>query len=329
MEQLELVTKSDHKIIQLKIKKTWQIHLDREVQDNIGSKYNIKLMCDEKWMKFTTHVEKKLKTTTISSRKEKYGITVNSLNKNWKTLKNIIIEAADCAIPKKKIKKFNKKINKEFTKNYKRAKSFNKLYQFIKKERTKSVKYIKSHDKFLKEKKKLSVLNIEIEKILINNRKYEELLYKFKEQSIRFQTIARVEKKKENFKKIQKTIEKRWENLKESPKKMINSILDKPRKSIIMDRLIVESESNSTTKIITDEAEIKTVVQKHFQNWTRKRNTNETMMKEWEKWYKPISTIDSNNYKNLLIEVSIDELEETICLLPNKKVTGQLGLQYE
>ncbi|CAG8630173.1 4563_t:CDS:2, partial [Diversispora eburnea] len=30
MEQLELVTKSDHKIIQLKIKKTWQIHLDRE-----------------------------------------------------------------------------------------------------------------------------------------------------------------------------------------------------------------------------------------------------------------------------------------------------------
>ncbi|CAG8546285.1 2254_t:CDS:2, partial [Diversispora eburnea] len=95
-EQLELVTESDHKIIQLKIKKTWQIHLDREVQDNIGPKYNIKLMCDEKWMKFTTHVEKKLKTTTISSRKEKYGITVNSLNKNWKTLKNIMIEAADC-----------------------------------------------------------------------------------------------------------------------------------------------------------------------------------------------------------------------------------------
>ncbi|CAG8659675.1 24_t:CDS:2, partial [Diversispora eburnea] len=29
-EQLELVTKSNHKIIQLKIKKTWQIHLDRE-----------------------------------------------------------------------------------------------------------------------------------------------------------------------------------------------------------------------------------------------------------------------------------------------------------
>ncbi|CAG8822151.1 3624_t:CDS:2, partial [Dentiscutata erythropus] len=54
-EQLELVTKSDHKIIQLKIKKTWQIHLDREVQNNIGPKYNIKLMCDEKWMKFTTH----------------------------------------------------------------------------------------------------------------------------------------------------------------------------------------------------------------------------------------------------------------------------------
>ncbi|CAG8630627.1 2928_t:CDS:2 [Diversispora eburnea] len=208
-EQLELVTKSDHKIIQLKIKKTWQIHLDREVQDNIGPKYNIKLMCDEKWMKFITHVEKKLKMTTISSRKEKYGITVNSLNKNWKTLKNIMIEVADCAIPKKKIKKFNKKINKEFTENYKRAKSFNKLYQFMKKERTKSVKYIKSHDKFLKEKKKLSVLNIEIEKILINNRKYEELLYKFKEQSIRFQTIARAEKKKENFKKIQKAIEER------------------------------------------------------------------------------------------------------------------------
>ncbi|CAG8626434.1 10438_t:CDS:2, partial [Diversispora eburnea] len=111
-EQLELVTKSDHKIIQLKIKKIWQIHSNREIHDNIGPK------------------------------------------------------------------------------------------------------------------------------------KYEELLYKFKEQSIHFQTIARAEKKKKNFKKIQKAIEERWENLKE-------------------------------------------------------------------------------------IEVSIDELEETIHLLPNKKVAGQLGLQYE
>ncbi|CAG8665702.1 6276_t:CDS:1, partial [Diversispora eburnea] len=74
----------------------------------------------------------------------------------------------------------------------------------------------------------------------------------------------------------------RWENLKESPKKIINSVLDKPRKSIIMDHLIVKLESNNTTKIITYEIEIKTVIQKHFQNWTRKRNTNETMMKEWE-----------------------------------------------
>ncbi|CAG8666127.1 2071_t:CDS:1, partial [Diversispora eburnea] len=53
-------------------------------------------------------------------------------------------------------------------------------------------------------------------------------------------------------------IEERWENLKESPKKMINSVLDKLRKSIIMDHLIVESESNNTTKIITDKTEIKT-----------------------------------------------------------------------
>ncbi|CAG8657412.1 7434_t:CDS:1, partial [Diversispora eburnea] len=78
-------------------------------------------------------------------------------------------------------------------------------------------------------------------------------------------------------------IEERWENLKESSKKMINSVLDKSRKSISMDRLIVESENNNTTKIITDEKEIKTTVRNHFQNWTRKRNTNETIMKEWEK----------------------------------------------
>ncbi|CAG8646115.1 2113_t:CDS:2, partial [Diversispora eburnea] len=66
-------------------------------------------------------------------------------------------------------------------------------------------------------------------------------------QSIHFQTITRAEKKKENFKKIQKAIEERWENLKESPKKMINSVLDKPRKSIIMDRLIVKSENNKVS----------------------------------------------------------------------------------
>ncbi|CAG8771111.1 23749_t:CDS:2, partial [Dentiscutata erythropus] len=146
--------------------------------------------------------------------------------------------------------------------------------------------------------------------------------------SLDHQCIARAEKRKDTLKHIQKSVEQRWENLRLNPKKMINSVLDRPRKSIVMDHLISENISGDIT-ITTDKDEIKNKVRNHFYNWTSKRNTDILLMNKWAEFYNPLPDVDVNWYNSLLLNVEIDELIETITSLPNKKAPGQSNLQYE
>lgn len=112
LEELNLITDSDHKLLCLKMRKSWQL---RGVDETIGSngpKYNMKLMSDEKWSKFNEYVEKAIDMSSIVQRQETYELNFNTLNKTWETLKNVMIEAADRAIPKTKGGKKRKVITK-------------------------------------------------------------------------------------------------------------------------------------------------------------------------------------------------------------------------
>ncbi|CAG8710723.1 13299_t:CDS:2 [Dentiscutata erythropus] len=263
VDNLNLITESDHKLVDLKIRRNWQI---RERKNNIinnSPRYNTKVMCEEKWLKFTKYVEEKINNSIIEERERKYGVSINSMEKTWKTLKNIMIEGADHAIPKKREKKHNKKINRNVAENMKKAKSLNKIYRFVKKEKAKSLLYIKNHVIFKRETHKLSILNFKIKKIIEKNDTREDLIEALRIASLDFQSVARAEKKKETLKQIQEAVERRWENLKENPKRMINSILDRQRKSIIMDRIINENEEGNI-EIITDSIEIKEAVKNYF-----------------------------------------------------------------
>jgi hypothetical protein len=165
-------------------------------------------------------------------------------------------------------------------------------------------------------------------KIFKNNKNILDICEALKVESIAHQKVAKAKEKSESLKQIQKAIEKRWEDLKDNPKRMINSVLDKPRKSIVMDRLIKETADNNTL-VITEGSEIKEIVREHFYNWTRKRNTDTKLLKKWESAYMPLKEVDDSWYNNLYNEVNIDELETVIQSLPNKKAPGQSNLQYE
>ncbi|RHZ74336.1 hypothetical protein Glove_226g47 [Diversispora epigaea] len=195
-------------------------------------------------------------------------------------------------------------------------------------ERAISLKSLKSNDLIGREERKLSFLNYSIKKIFNENTSREELLEALRLESITHQNIARAEKKRDSLQRIQKAIERRWEDLKDNPKRMINSVLDRPRKSIIMDRLIEES-VDGNTHIVTEGEAIKTIVKDYFHNWTRKRDTNRALLTKWTKFYAPISSVDQAWYQELGREVDIEELGEIISALPNKKVPGQFNLQYE
>ncbi|CAG8615010.1 1928_t:CDS:1 [Dentiscutata erythropus] len=161
-------------------------------------------------------------------------------------------------------------------------------------ERAKSIKTIKNSETFKKEERKLNMLNYSMEKIFSrNNTNNFEIREELKAESLVHQKIAKAKEKSETIKQIQKAIEKRWEDLKDNPKRMISSILDRPRKSIVMDRIVKETSDNNTI-IITEGSEIKELVKEHFHNWTRKRTTDAGLFKKWESEYTPLKEINKS-----------------------------------
>ncbi|CAG8638199.1 997_t:CDS:2, partial [Diversispora eburnea] len=180
------------------------------------------------------------------------------------------------------------------------------VYKLFNMERAKSIKTIKNSETFKKEERKLNMLNYSMEKIFSrDNTNNFEIREELKMESLVHQKIAKAKEKNETIKQIQKAIEKRWEDLKDNLKRMISSILDKSRKSIVMDRIVKEISDNNTI-IITEGSEIKELSE-----------------------YTPLKEINNLWYDTLYNEVKLDELEIVIQSLPNNKAPGQSNLQYE
>ncbi|CAG8623897.1 6526_t:CDS:2, partial [Diversispora eburnea] len=55
VDNLKLITESDHKLVDLKVRSNWQIREEKTDIINNGPRYNIKIMCEEKWLKFTEY----------------------------------------------------------------------------------------------------------------------------------------------------------------------------------------------------------------------------------------------------------------------------------
>jgi hypothetical protein len=62
----------------------------------------------------------------------------------------------------------------------------------------------------------------------------------------------------------------------------------------------------------------------------KKRNSNfDNLSQSWKDQYKPRSYIDESWFENVLKEIEIQEIDETIKSLPNNKASGPSGITYE
>ncbi|RHZ77019.1 hypothetical protein Glove_186g87 [Diversispora epigaea] len=237
----------------------------------------------------TLYSNLKVNTASFTQRSSMDTFSYETLNKNWRILKNIIIEAADQAMHKMKKQNHNKTIKRSMLRSFKIAKALSKMYRFMKQERSKSLKWIRGHERFQKEEKKLVEQNYNTAKMYSECTTLDEITDALRKESLHFQGISKTERRRETL---------RWEDLKENPKRMINSILDRPRQSIVMDRLI-EQDDNSDPIIISDEELIKNKVRKHFHEWTWKRNFNMNLLNKWHNYYE-MEGVDSSWYDGLL-----------------------------
>ena len=81
--------------------------------------------------------------------------------------------------------------------------------------------------------------------------------------------------------KINHCLQQRCINYVDNPTKMINSILERHKKKIVIDRLFVKD--NETNRIILDPWEIKTKVNHHFQNTAIPKSLSDPLQGRWIK----------------------------------------------
>ena len=126
--------------------------------------------------------------------------------------------------------------------------------------------------------------------------------------------------KRYNDKQIKKFVQKRCEDYKSDQGNMINSLMSKSQRRIIIDRLIYKE--NDQEILITDPNKIKELTNKHFQTCPGAINEEKEIPDPWKHQYEPQQHINDNIYKNLMDLPTLEEWVNIIKQLPNEKATG-------
>ena len=138
------------------------------------------------------------------------------------------------------------------------------------------------------------------------------------------------ETKAEKDKEIREYIEKRFALETTNPKKVLNSLLERPHNKIKIDRVLVSGkEKFDRGSLIVEKEEVKAEVIKHFQEQFRKRNhTFDKISGKWEKVYKEQNNINEEWYSEVMKEITEEEWIEVTNTLQKDTAPGISGIGY-
>src|SRR2546430_1075740 len=88
---------------------------------------------------------------------------------------------------------------------------------------------------------------------------------------------------------------------------MINSILERKRKRITLDRLLIVNSNDSSQTLITDPEDINKFANSHFQNVARGAQPRQTLSFRWANQYVLKENIDINWYNSIMDPPPIEE----------------------
>ncbi|CAJ0636480.1 1184_t:CDS:1, partial [Entrophospora sp. SA101] len=136
----------------------------------------------------------------------------------------------------------------------------------------------------------------------------------FKSKQIAQQTYIR--------NKIDQAIDERCRNMELDPRRMINSILERNRKPLIIDKII--DDGNSNPIMITEPEEILKKTKKYFEKSAQQRSQDRVeFIRVWSEQYQPKKEIDKNWYDQIMKQIGREELMETLTKCNNQKAAGE------
>ncbi|KAG9294821.1 hypothetical protein G9A89_008513 [Geosiphon pyriformis] len=104
---------------------------------------------------------------------------------------------------------------------------------------------------------------------------------------------------------------------------MIKSIINRKRQRIVLDHVIEEGEFHD------DSDEIKKLVNKKAQGWTRTKSIEPDLWKSWEHRFELIESIPDHAFDGVIDELTNEEFEHVLSHTPHNKAPGPSGIQAE
>ena len=135
--------------------------------------------------------------------------------------------------------------------------------------------------------------------------------------------------------RIDKFVTEQEDNLVTNQTRMLNSLLNRQRDVIVIDRLMIPSLDDSEPSLTRDPVLIEDAVISHFQNIGCDVNNVSSdytsimdILQDWHQFYYTKS-VDSKLQQTLILPICFSELKETIKMLPKGKAAGPNQISYE
>ncbi|CAB4443904.1 unnamed protein product [Rhizophagus irregularis] len=284
---------------------------------------------DDQWKTFTEQseliLEEELKTLKIEE-----CPTTTTLNRVWNSIKQIINKAKG-HLPTKKPHP-NKENLPEAVFFYK--KKLRQLSLISMKLTNKKIKDLTNPDStynFIKQyydaiMELMQRLQIQRKPLLeMNIKEFKDLIIDlFKITQIKYVEEDDLYKEEQ----IKYYVDKRCEELQDNKKYMLDSILNRKRKKIILDKVLIEK--NGQKQLCTTDKEITEAMIEHYRNVAGKKvNDGITMNDRWQWQYAPKDDIDKDWYNAIVKEITEEEWKDTIQELAKDKAAGPLKVSNE
>ena len=318
---------ADHKLLLSSLDlSTLVLHpTTHSIKTNMYSRkiFNYTATTPEKWENFTNQIDLMIEESQINTL-FKQPPSLNNINSIWQELSSIIITTAKNILPTKKVSPQTTphrplahtplfRHHRKITHLLSSLHSFKQLPPspskwYITYSSIQSVTY--SHNFTLPNFLPFSSTNLNI---IINATKNFE-------QSLR--QICLLEERKFINKQITENIKKRCNNLKDSPAKMLSSVLEKSHRRIDLNKILITLDDGSQY-LSSDPDTVKEHTRLHFSKISSSsHDPPEQLWGEWSHYYQPLNHIKSSWFNSILSPITRIELTNTISDLPSKKATG-------
>src|SRR3990170_473844 len=303
------------------------------------TKFSYDEMDNEKWTVFGAETDKLLnKEPSKNKYNEQYNFKTTDLNHLWQIIRTAIISAAKEHIPNHKSYAQDKRFMPyALSVIYNSIKKINKIYHKFHNSRITS-NLLPSDEEWLKYKsyiqevisdEDLSPCALPHSITSTNVKHIKNRIHSLLQTLI---TKAKVTQRHEDHEQMKRYINKRCKDFSDNPKIMISSLLERKKRIINLDRVMIQNAQNRQ-ELLTDPEDVKTATIDHFQNIAGSTNHSVDINNpEWLKWkqdYKPIDDINSNFYDHLMDSPSNSEWYNVIHQLPNNKASSISGISNE